>query len=134
MRFLGVFFDPSLNFKYHVQQIMSKVSRALYILRTVKNMLTPSALKSLYYTLFHCHIIYAMPIWTVCNLQLQKDLHIKQKMAVAGLKYNDHTEPTFKNLKSYLCQTLLSSLTFNLCNDSPKNSFLKPSMPPGSPT
>jgi hypothetical protein len=102
MRFLGVFFDPSLNFKYHVQQIMSKVSRALYILRTVKNMLTPSALKSLYYTLFHCHIIYAMPIWTVCNLQLQKDLHIKQKMAiraVAGLKYNDHTEPTFKKLE-----------------------------------
>ncbi len=102
LRFLGVFFDPSLNFKYHVQQIMSKVSRALYILRTVKNMLTPSALKSLYYTLFHCHIIYAMPIWTVCNLQLQKDLHIKQKMAiraVAGLKYNDHTEPTFKKLE-----------------------------------
>jgi hypothetical protein len=99
MRFLGVFFDPSLNFKYHVQQIMLKVSRALYILRTVKNVLTPIALKALYYTLFHCHLIYAMPIWTICNLQLQKDLHIKQKMAirtVAGLKYNDHTEPTFK--------------------------------------
>ena len=102
MRFLGVFFDPSLNFKYHVQQIMSKVSRALYILRTVKNTLTPSALKSLYYTLFHCHLIYAMPIWTICNQQLKKDLHVKQKMAirtVAGLKYNDHTEPTFKKLE-----------------------------------
>jgi hypothetical protein len=99
MRFLGVFFYPSLNFKYHVQQIMSKVSTALYILRTVKNVLTPIALKALYYTLFHCHLIYAMPIWTICNRQLQKDLHIKQKMAirtVAGLKYNDHTEPTFK--------------------------------------
>ena len=102
MRFLGVFFDPALNFKYHVQQIMSKLSRALYILRTVKNLLTPHTLKSLYYTLFHCHLIYAMPIWTICNLQLQKDLHIKQKMAlrtIAGLKYNDHTEPTFKKLE-----------------------------------
>ncbi len=102
MRFLGVFFDPYLNFKYHVQQIMSKVSIALYILRTVKNVLTPIALKSLYCTLFHCHLIYAMPIWTICNLQLQKDLYIKQKMAirtVAGLKYNDHTEPTFKKLE-----------------------------------
>jgi hypothetical protein len=79
MRFLGVFFDPALNFKYHVQKIMSKLSRALYILRTVKNLLTPHTLKSLYYTLFHCHLIYAMPIWTICNLQLQKDLHIKQK-------------------------------------------------------
>jgi hypothetical protein len=60
MRFLGVFFDPSLNFKFHVQQIMTKVSRALYILRTVKNVLTPIALKSLYYTLFHCHLIYTV--------------------------------------------------------------------------
>ena len=33
MRFLGVFFDPQLNFKYHVGQIISKVSRALFILR-----------------------------------------------------------------------------------------------------
>jgi hypothetical protein len=43
-----------------------------------------------------------MPIWTICNLQLQKDLHIKQKIAlrtIAGLKYNDHTEPTFKKLE-----------------------------------
>jgi hypothetical protein len=62
MRFLSVFFYPSLNFKFHVQQIMTKVSRALYILRTVKNVLIPIALKSLYYTLFHCHLIYAMPI------------------------------------------------------------------------
>jgi hypothetical protein len=36
MRFLGVFFYPQLNFKYHVELIISKVSRALYILRTVK--------------------------------------------------------------------------------------------------
>lgn len=28
IRFLGVFFDPQLNFKYHVEQIVSKVSRA----------------------------------------------------------------------------------------------------------
>ncbi len=41
---------------------MSKVSRALYILRTVKIVLTPIAFKSLYYTLFHCHLIYAKPI------------------------------------------------------------------------
>ncbi len=47
MRFLGVFFDPQLSFKYHVELIISKVSRALFILRTVKNILTPNALKSL---------------------------------------------------------------------------------------
>jgi hypothetical protein len=90
MRFLGVFFDPQLSFKYHVE---------LFILRTVKNILTPSALKSLYYSLIHCHLIFASPIWSICNQQLQNDLLKKQKLAIrsiAGLKYNDHTEPSFK--------------------------------------
>ena len=71
IRFLGVFFDLNLNFKYHVDLIISKVSRALNILRTVKNVLTEKALKSLYYSLIHCHLIYSMPIWSICNQQLK---------------------------------------------------------------
>jgi len=37
MRFLGAFFYPNLNFKYHVELLISKVSRAFHNLRTVKN-------------------------------------------------------------------------------------------------
>ena len=102
MRFLGVFFDPNLNFKVHVEKIISKLSKALYTLRSVKNFLTPKALKSLYYSLIHCHLIYALPIWSICNQKLKKDIFTKQKMAIriiSGLKYNAHTEPTFKALK-----------------------------------
>ena len=78
MRFLGVFFDPSLNFKFHVEKITSKISRALYTLRCVKKFLTPKALKALYYSLIHCHLIYALPIWSVCNQKLKKDVFTKQ--------------------------------------------------------
>ena len=102
MRFLGVYFDPQLSFKYHVELIISKISRALFILRSVKNILTAKALKSLYYSLIHCHLIYAIPIWSICSQQLQKELFKKQKFAIrtiAGLKYNDHTEPSFKKLE-----------------------------------
>jgi hypothetical protein len=95
MRFLGVFFDLQLNFKYHVELIISKVSRALFILRNVKNILTPNALKSLYYSLIHCHLIYASPKWFMCNQQLQNYLFKKHKHAIRA-------EPHFKNLKSYL--------------------------------
>jgi hypothetical protein len=114
MRFLGVFFDPQLSFKYHVELIISKVSRALFILRTVKNILTPNALKSLYYSLIHCHLIYASPIWSICNQQLQNDLFKKQKLAIrsiAGLKYNDHTEPSFKKLEILPIPSLIDFFT-----------------------
>ena len=32
VRFLGVYFDPNLNFHYHIKTISSKLSKALYIL------------------------------------------------------------------------------------------------------
>jgi hypothetical protein len=101
MKFLGVYFDPSLNFQYHVEKIFSKISLGLYMLRTVKNTLNQKALKALYYTLIHCHLVYAIQIWSCCSKKLLKDLFSKQKMAiriVSGLKYNAHTEPTFKKL------------------------------------
>jgi hypothetical protein len=63
IKYLGVFFDPSLNFKYHINYINSKLSRALYSLRTVKHTLPTNSLVTLYYSLFHYHPIYAIEIW-----------------------------------------------------------------------
>ena len=39
VRFLGVFFDPNLNFQFHIKTISAKLSKALYILRTAKILL-----------------------------------------------------------------------------------------------
>jgi hypothetical protein len=77
-----------------VEKIFAKI-------RTVKNTLNKKALKALYYTLIHCHLVYAVQIWSCCNKKLLKNLFSKQKIAirlVGGLKYNAHTEPTFKKL------------------------------------
>jgi hypothetical protein len=49
IKFLGVYFDPLLNIKYHINFISKKLSRALFFLRTGKNNLTYGARKTLYY-------------------------------------------------------------------------------------
>ena len=36
VKFLGVFFDANLSFKYHVSCVKTKLSKALYVLRMVK--------------------------------------------------------------------------------------------------
>ncbi len=36
IRFLGVYFDPHLNFKHHIQLLANKLSRTLYFLHSVK--------------------------------------------------------------------------------------------------
>jgi hypothetical protein len=58
-------------------------------------------MKTLYYSIFHCHLIYAIEIWSSTNPSFLQPIFTKQKAAVriiANKKYNDHTEPIFKSL------------------------------------
>jgi hypothetical protein len=102
VRFLGVFFDANLNFKYHVNLLANKLSKSLYMLRTVKNILPSKALKTLYYSLFHCNLIYCLPIWSSASQTLLSRIFKLQKTAIRIINdasYNEHTEPLFKSSK-----------------------------------
>jgi hypothetical protein len=79
VKFLGLYFDTELNFKYHIKMICTRVSRALYNLRTCKNFLPEKSLKILYYSMVHCHIVYGNHIWGCANDSLITELSRKQK-------------------------------------------------------
>ena len=99
---LGVFFDPDLNFKHHSSILKIKLSKALYALRTVRNSLGVNSLLFLYYSIFHCHLIYAGTIWSCSRSGPISDLFKKPKAAVrliSGSSYNSHIEPLFKKYK-----------------------------------
>ena len=102
IKFLGVFIDPLLNFKFHISQLSLKLSKALYYIRNSKNVLSQKGLKSLYYSLIHCHLVYANLIWSSVKQSQLKTIILKQKQAVriiTASNYNAHTEPLFKSLK-----------------------------------
>jgi len=102
IRFLGLYLDPQLNYRHHVQQIIKKVSSALFVMRKVKNLLTKKALTLLYYSLVHSHIIYAIQIWSSCPTLLLNKIFKLQKQAIRIINsapYNAHTEPLFKESK-----------------------------------
>ena len=99
IKFLGVFFDQNLNFNYHISALKKKLSKALYSLRMVKNMLSQKSLLLLYNSIFHCHLLYAIQIWSCTTANLTNDLFKLQKSAiqiVCNASYNAHTEPLFK--------------------------------------
>ena len=101
IKFLGVFFDPALNFKFHISTLISKISRALFMLRRCKNFLTEKSLKTLYYSLIHCHLIYGIQVWSCSSPSNITHLFRKQKAAIRTIsdsRYNSHTEPIFKSL------------------------------------
>ena len=79
VRFLGVYFDPNLNFQFHIKTIVSKLSKALYILRSAKNLLTKKSLKAIYYSIFHCYLVYCVPIWSCSSQKSINNLFVMQK-------------------------------------------------------
>jgi len=96
IRYLGVYFDPQLNFKYHITTIVNKISKMLYFYRQAKNVLTPKAKRFLYFSSIHSHLIFAIHIWSCTSETSLNPLITKQKMAIRILNdaaYNAHTEP-----------------------------------------
>ena len=118
IKYLGVHFDPSLNFKFHIKQLKTKISRALFTLRRAKHFLPENSLKTLYYSLVHCHLVYAVEIWSCTSQSNLKPLILKQKEAIriiTNSSYNAHTEHLFKALEI---------LPLNLLSDSMKLKFM----------
>jgi hypothetical protein len=121
IKYLGVFFDPQLNFKYHINYVSKKISQALYTIRTVKNFLPANTLKTLYFSLIHCHFVYAVEIWGCAFQSSLNELFLKQKAAIriiSGASYNAHTENLFKKLEILKLSDLIAlckaKLTFQI--------------------
>ncbi len=56
----------------------------------------------LYHSIIHCHIIYAIQVWSSTSSNLYKNIFHLQKSAIriiTNSKYNAHTEPLFKKCK-----------------------------------
>ncbi len=99
IKFLGIYIDPKLNFKFHTNKILKKISSALYFMRKARHLLDEKSLTAIYYSLIHCHLIYGIQIWSTCNLGIINNLFKIQKKAIRlihGAPYNSHTESLFK--------------------------------------
>jgi hypothetical protein len=93
--FPGVDFNPQLYFKHHIQLVVNNLTRMLYILyKNLKNIQTLSALKSVYYSLFHSiKWMYTCMEWYLVECAIVIPLFVKQKMTniiISTAKYNAH--------------------------------------------
>jgi hypothetical protein len=100
-KLLGVLLDENLSFNAHCDYVCNKLAKANFIINKVKNILPKSALKTLYYALFHPHLLYCLPIYSCTSTQNINRLKLMQKKvirAVCNANYNAHTEPLFVQL------------------------------------
>ena len=68
-------------------------------MRNAKNLLSMKALKFIYYSIFHSHVIYGIQAWSTCAESKISEIYKKQKKAIRiinNASYNSHTESLFK--------------------------------------
>jgi hypothetical protein len=100
-KLLGVLLDENLTFNAHCNYVCTKLSQANFIINKVKNLLPRRALRTLYYSLFHSHLLYCLPVY-ICtsskNINKIKLLQKKVIRSVCNANYTAHTDPLFKDL------------------------------------
>jgi hypothetical protein len=74
-----VLFDPPLNLPEHKNSIHSKVSRNIYMLSQVKNVLDPQTLKLIYFAHIHSHLNHCSNIPNMCTATTLKPLIVLQR-------------------------------------------------------
>ena len=84
-----------------MNHVYKKISRALFIIKQVKNLLPLDCLRTLYFALIHPHLSYGITAWGNAFQVTLKRTTILQKRAIRTIcraNYNSHTEPLFKKL------------------------------------
>ena len=62
-KFLGVYLDKNLHWKYHTSQVYNKVQNNKQLLSLARNMLDTMSLIKLYYAHIYSYISYGLLIW-----------------------------------------------------------------------
>jgi hypothetical protein len=98
-KFLGIHIDEHLTWKYHIAHVNTKVSRTLFFIKQVKNILPRNSMRTLYFALVHSHFTYGLLAWGNASKAALHRSIILQKRAlriINNANYNGHTDPLFK--------------------------------------
>ena len=63
VKFLGVLLDANLSWKYHINELLKKLSRTLGLFYKIRYYLPLEILKQLYYSLFYSFVSYGITVW-----------------------------------------------------------------------
>ena len=67
-KYLGLKIDNSLDWKYHVSVLSSKISKAVGFLKYAKSFLPLETLNKLYAGIVEPHFRYCCPVWGCCGV------------------------------------------------------------------
>ena len=102
VKYLGVFLNDSLTWDAHLNTLIPKLNRAIGLLAKIRHYTPKYLLKTIYYSLFNSHLIYASQIWgQSMSHHLRKLIELQEK-ALRIINFLPDTAPLkdiYKNSK-----------------------------------
>jgi hypothetical protein len=119
VKFLGLTLDNLLNWKVHIDNIFSKLSKSSYTIRILKQTLSQDILLMTYFAYFHSIRSYGIIFWG--NLSYANKIFKLQKRVIRliiGAKNRDSCRGLFKHLKilTLRSQYIFSVVSFIIDN------------------
>ena len=101
-KFVGFLLDEFLSWDTHIKRTASKLASGNYAIARAKNFLPLNIRKTIYNSLFKCHLDYGLIAWGGAQPGKLKQISILQKKCirnVANRGSRSHTDPLFKNME-----------------------------------
>jgi hypothetical protein len=102
IKYLGLLLDSRLTWKFHINELSKKLSRAIGLLYKIRTYSSKTILRSLYFGIFHSHLTYGLPVWGYAAQHLLEKIQLLQKKAlrvITSSDYHAHTAPIMKQTK-----------------------------------
>ena len=80
LRFLGVIFDPLLQWSAHIHYLKKKLRTSFAIIKRISPYIPTANYKNIYHTLFESHLSYCISTWGGANKKLVDQVFITQKL------------------------------------------------------
>ena len=101
VKYLGVIIDSNLNWKYHMDNIAYKISKAICIIARLRHFVPLSTLNSIYRCLIHPYTTYGIVVWENTSKKYLDEILKLQKRALRRMY--------FENCKEYAIPPFVKS-------------------------
>ena len=94
-KYLGLFLDENLSFKYHLDTIKLKLNKANYWLSKIRHYVRAPLLRTIYFAIFDPHLKYGCQIWGQNKNYAVESIEKIQNKAIRILNFKGpHSEAT----------------------------------------
>ena len=97
IKFLGVIFDEKLSFKFHFEELLSKLSRVVGISYKSRYLVPEAVLRTLYLSLGWSHMSYGVVIWGMANQTCRNKLQLLQNKIIINIHASNNLSTYKRN-------------------------------------